>query len=313
MMNTKLCLPVLVGIFLFPWALQAQNKFTTVSELENYFRIQDEVLINFQGERYPKIAFEDPLHENLAYLLKDPEQALVIHQAYARHIRPHLPEECRQPFSNALAKVCFLFGSEKFSPENSLLAALKEESPSRSAPLQKFLEQFRRQSRSNRRSQVDSYCINTDQLAKPAVVDLSELSRPKLSQEFLQRGTREWTDLHPELISLFVNEANRPARPNPVKEIRSEYTIVILTTSASGGNYSVTRAMESFFSPYPAIRTIIVDVETVAEETDPVMLATGATTYDGIYRLFQQEYKGMGPLLERFGKKQMGSNCSKWE
>ncbi len=129
-MNTKLYLSVLLGIFLFPWVLQAQNEFTAVSELENYFRIEDEVLINFQGESYPKIAFEDSLHETLAFFLKDPEQALVIHQAYARHIRPHLPEECRQPFSNALAKVCFLFGAEQFSPENSLLIALKEESPS---------------------------------------------------------------------------------------------------------------------------------------------------------------------------------------
>jgi hypothetical protein len=34
-----------------------------------------------------------------------------------------------------------------------------------------------RQSPYNRRSQVDSYCINTDQLAKPAVVDSTELSR----------------------------------------------------------------------------------------------------------------------------------------
>ncbi len=84
-----------------------------------------------------------------------------------------------------------------------------------------------------------------------------------------------------------------------MKDLRAEYTIVILTTSASGGNYSVSRAIKSFFSQYPTIRTIIVDVETVAEETDPVMLATEATTYDGIYRMFQQEDKGMGPLLER--------------
>jgi len=33
------------------------------------------------------------------------------------------------------------------------------------------------QSPYNRRSQVDSYCINKDQFAKPAVVDSVELSR----------------------------------------------------------------------------------------------------------------------------------------
>jgi len=51
---------------------------------------------------------------------------------------------------------------------------------------QKFFGQFWRQSRSNRRSQVDSYCMNTDQLAKPAVVDFSELSRSKLPQNLLK-------------------------------------------------------------------------------------------------------------------------------
>ena len=56
-----------------------------------------------------------------------------------------------------------------------------------SAPFQKFLMQFRRQSRSNRRTQVHSYCINTDELA---FVDLSELSRSKLLREFLKWSTR---------------------------------------------------------------------------------------------------------------------------
>src|SRR5271167_2552999 len=119
-----------VLLSLFPCLLQAQEakeKFTTVSELENFFKIKNDVLINFQGEAFPRIAFTDALHEDLAYLLKDPEQTIVIHQAYLRHVRPHLPEELIAPFSRSLAKVCFLFGAEHFSPENALLLALREE------------------------------------------------------------------------------------------------------------------------------------------------------------------------------------------
>jgi len=50
---------------------------------------------------------------------------------------------------------------------------------------QKFSEQFRRQSPYNRRSQIHSYWINTDEIAKPAVDDSTELSRSKLHQKLL--------------------------------------------------------------------------------------------------------------------------------
>lgn len=81
---------LILVISLFPLLLQAH--FSSVPELENFFRIENETLINYRQERYPKINFADPLHENLAYLLKDPEQALIIHQAYSLSICPHLPK-----------------------------------------------------------------------------------------------------------------------------------------------------------------------------------------------------------------------------
>lgn len=230
---------LILVISLFPLLLQAH--FSSVSELENFFRIEDQALINYRQERYPKINFADPLHENLAYLLKDPEQALIIHQAYSLSICPHLPKDLEPAFSRALAKVCFLFGAENFSPENSLLAALREEGG----------------------------------------------------------AAIEWSEQHREQLSQFVQEANRPARPNPVKSDKSTYDIVILTTSASGGNFSVAKAMERFLLQYPGVRPIVIDVESLGEKYDPVMIASGETTYDEIYRLFQQENKGMGPLFER--------------
>ena len=58
---------------------------------------------------------------------------------------------------------------------------------SSSALSQKFLMQFRRQSPQNRRSQVDPYCINTDQLAKPAVDRFQLAFMLELSQQFLLR------------------------------------------------------------------------------------------------------------------------------
>jgi len=53
----------------------------------------------------------------------------------------------------------------------------------------KFLPFRLRQSPYNRRSQVDSYCTNTDQLAKPAVVDSTELSRQPKRQKLCSLGT----------------------------------------------------------------------------------------------------------------------------
>jgi 8-oxo-dGTP diphosphatase len=52
-----------------------------------------------------------------------------------------------------------------------------------------FLPFRLRQSPYNRRSQVDPYCINTDQLAKPASVDSTELSRQSKRQKICSLST----------------------------------------------------------------------------------------------------------------------------
>jgi hypothetical protein len=71
--------------------------------------------------------------------------------------------------------------------KHSLFAPFPPDSKTASREcFQKFFGQFWRQSRSNQRSQVDAYWINTDQLAKLAVVDFSELSRSKLPQNLLK-------------------------------------------------------------------------------------------------------------------------------
>lgn len=74
-------------------AIQAQRweefyQFKSSKLFEKLYRIEEDVLI-----KYPKISFNDDLHENLAYIMKDPEQANIIHEAYSLHILPSLSEK----------------------------------------------------------------------------------------------------------------------------------------------------------------------------------------------------------------------------
>jgi hypothetical protein len=110
---------------------QERNKYSEYKalqiKLEELCHIEEDVLINYRGQTYPKIIYRDLLHEDLCFVLKDPEQADIIHKAYFHHILPHLPNELRESFSTSLLKVCVLFGSDQFSPESAFIASLKEE------------------------------------------------------------------------------------------------------------------------------------------------------------------------------------------
>lgn len=88
----------------------------------------------------------------------------------------------------------------------------------------------------------------------------------------------DWVNQHQEAFQTFITEANRPARPNLAqrKDPTAPYKIAIMTTTASGGNYSVTGALKKFLSSFPNVEVVIIDSETIAEESDPIMLATGA-------------------------------------
>lgn len=215
----------------------------TLIELEELYHMEEDLLIDYRGQIHRKIAFTDQLHEDLAYVLKDPEQAKIIHTAYLDHILPLIPQEFRESFSNALLKVCVIFGSNRFSPESALLSTLKEENPDAS----------------------------------------------------------NWASQHLSILKEFIAQANRSARPNPVpNQETADYTIVILTTTASGGNHSVASAIERYLSDEKGIHCILVDVEAVAKDTDLIMLATGAITYDGIYeKHFQQNNQGLETLIRR--------------
>ncbi len=80
-----------------------------------------------------------------------------------------------------------------------------------------------------------------------------------------------------------------PLYPAPKKAKGQPFRVVIITTSASGGNHAVPKALHAFLSTQDNIEPIIIDAETVALEHCPIMLATGTHTYDMIYsRMFQQ-------------------------
>lgn len=75
----------------------------------------------------------------------------------------------------------------------------------------------------------------------------------------------------------------------PPKQKGGPLRIVIITTSASGGNLAVANAMKAFLLQQDNIEPIVIDSESVSLVADPIMLATGTHTYDMIYsRMFQK-------------------------
>ncbi len=78
------------------------------------------------------------------------------------------------------------------------------------------------------------------------------------------------------------------------------YKVAIITTSASGGNHSVAKAVAHWLNRQPASNAVIFDAEVPANSYDPYKIATGQYTYDGIYEaFFQKQGLGNGMLEPR--------------
>lgn len=108
-----------------------------------------------------------------------------------------------------------------------------------------------------------------------------------------------WVDKHQQALKAFVQEANTPLYKLREKKDSDIYTIVIITTTVSGGNYSVALSISEHLSKYKNIKTILIDVEDVAKEHDPVMLATDTYTYDMIYSAIFQKTNDFSVIQER--------------
>ncbi|NGX59919.1 MAG: hypothetical protein KR126chlam3_01079, partial [Chlamydiae bacterium] len=228
--------------------------------LRETFRIAGNTLISAKKVRYPLITYKSILHKDLAYVLKDPKQTEVIYRAYLQHIFPVLPK----------------------SSENTV-SFLND--PKYSTPLEE--------------GNHDTRASSEEEAFSKALLDVVRLfGNPQFSphkaliQALKEQGPvgANYAQERPSEIIQFVEAANIPPRPLPNKEKKDgRYKVAILTTSASGGNDSVARALSSFLEKEKNIHPILIDVEIIAKEEDPMMLATNMHTYDGIYSsIFQK-------------------------
>jgi len=114
-----------------------------------------------------------------------------------------------------------------------------------------------------------------------------------------EEGISAWAKEHQDTLSLFIQDANQSAhRPKAAKQ-NGPFTIVILNTSASGGNESVTHGIQSFLDQFPQYNLVILDMESLAKEADPISIATNYQTYDGLYTSVYQQGNNPDILIER--------------
>ncbi len=100
----------------------------------------------------------------------------------------------------------------------------------------------------------------------------------------------KWIKEHSQVIKDFIEEADTPLYALIGEKKKSAvFTIAIITTTASGGNYSVAESMAALLAKNINIRPILIDVEEIAREIDPVMIATSTYTYDMIYSCIFQK------------------------
>lgn len=87
-------------------------------------------------------------------------------------------------------------------------------------------------------------------------------------------------------LDAFV-EAAQPQKPE--QQSHTTFRICILTTTAAGGNASVTRAVQLWLETFSNVETRVIDVEAVAKKYDAFKIATGLYTFDGLYETFFQK------------------------
>lgn len=93
--------------------------------------------------------------------------------------------------------------------------------------------------------------------------------------------SENWKQEHEEAFTLFIEAANQGDFIHQPKRIDELAHIVLLTTSAAGGNLAVAEGLERVLKRF--FRVSVIDVEKVSEKVDPMKLATGTHTYDKIY------------------------------
>jgi len=112
-------------------------------------------------------------------------------------------------------------------------------------------------------------------------------------------GLKEWSDKYHLEIEVFVKEASAPLIPFHHVGEKDLFTVVIITTSSSGGNQSVALSIADWLQTQPNIQTIVIDAEEIARELDPLMIATDIYTYDGVYAHILQKNNDLSVVQAR--------------
>lgn len=142
--------------------------------------------------------------------------------------------------------------------------------------------------------QVDEKEIFRKALTISSILPGSKKAFVKTLQSF-NFEAKAWTKKNKEAFKAFVRDCLPPIFPTPKSTL---FKVCLLTTSASGGNHSVAKAVAQFFNSQQNCHAEIIDVEAFAIH-DPLKQAIGVT-YDGIYeKFFQKQGCGYDVLKQR--------------
>lgn len=109
----------------------------------------------------------------------------------------------------------------------------------------------------------------------------------------------QWIDEYSKEIIDFINEANTFLYPLPQRKQTGNLNVVIITTTISGGNHSAAESIANYLKTKKNINPILIDVEDIAKEVDPLMTATGIYTYDMTYSSIFQKTNDFFVLIDR--------------
>ena len=110
--------------------------------------------------------------------------------------------------------------------------------------------------------------------------------------------TQRWLTEYRIEVDEFIKEANASNYQVTVDN-EDQFTIVILTTSCSGGNLSVANALSEHLKSLSDVKIIQIDTEEIAKEIDPMMIATGIYTYEMIYSAIFQKTNDFSVIPNR--------------
>ncbi|MFS8564204.1 MAG: hypothetical protein LVR00_07850 [Rhabdochlamydiaceae bacterium] len=110
---------------------------------------------------------------------------------------------------------------------------------------------------------------------------------------------KKWAKTHQKAVKAFVDDASIPLYPLYKRNIKDPFTIVIISTTCSGGNHSVALSIANFLVKQPNIQAFIIDVEEIAQKYDPMMIATDTYTYDMVYSHILQKNNNLDVIKAR--------------